>query len=165
MPIILARIDDRLVHGQVVEGWLRVINAGFIVVVNDAVAGDEMQSALYSISIPPGIKIECLTVRDAVKKFTCGYFEKEKVLVLFSNPSDVLELIKGGARLDSVNVGGLHFSEGKQQIGKGLSVDEQDVTALQEIAKAGVELEGRVLPMDERLNVIELIAKHYKKEN
>ncbi|MBU0951556.1 MAG: PTS sugar transporter subunit IIB [Elusimicrobia bacterium] len=164
MAIILARIDDRLVHGQVIEGWLRVLNASFIIVVNDLVAADKMQSALYSISIPSGIHIECLTVGEAIKKFTSGYFEKEKVLALFSNPFDVLELIKGGVELSSVNVGGLHFSAGKQQIGTGLSLNDQDVTALREIAKLGVEVEGRVLPLDERHNVIDLIAKYYKNE-
>jgi len=162
MPIVIARIDDRLVHGQVVEGWLRVINANCIVVVNDSVAGDEMQRALYSISVPSDIRIECLTVDDAVKNFTRGVFDKFNALVLFSRPADVLKFIKGGVKLVSVNVGGLHFSPGKKQISKGFSVDDNDVAVLREIANMGVELEARVLPREEHVKVLDLIEKHYK---
>jgi len=93
MPLVLTRIDDRLVHGQVVEGWLRVINANCIVVVNDIVACDEMHHALYSVSVPPDVKIRCLAVKDATKKFLNRRFlDKEKVLMLLSSPADVLDL-------------------------------------------------------------------------
>lgn len=159
MSVILARIDDRLVHGQVVEGWLRVVKANYIVVVSDEVAKDKLQQTLLSIAIPKNIKIECLSIDDAVKRLLSGYLDKEQVLLLFSGPQDVLRLLKGGVKLESINVGGMHYVDGKKQISRTLSVNSDDIAVLKEISTLSIELEGRVLPNDERINIMEVLEK------
>jgi mannose/fructose/sorbose-specific phosphotransferase system IIB component len=157
MPVVLCRIDDRLIHGQVVEGWLRIINADSIVIVSDEVAKDEMQQALLSLAVPRNIKVSSFSVEEAAKKLTEGFFQKDRLLLLFSNPQDVLRFIKSGGKITSVNVGGMHYVSGKKQILRTLSVDDKDLSSLKEISSMGIELEGRVLPDDERINVIEVI--------
>jgi PTS system mannose-specific IIB component len=159
MSVILARIDDRLVHGQVVEGWLRVVKANYIIVVSDEVAKDKLQQTLLSIAIPKNIKIECLSIDDATKRLSSGYLDKEQVLLLFSGPKDVLRLLKGGVKLESINVGGMHYVEGKKQISRTLSVNAEDIAVLKEINAMNIELEGRVLPNDERINIMEVIKE------
>ena len=67
MPVVLVRIDDRLVHGQVVEGWLKAIRATHIVVASDPVAADETQKALYLLAVPQGIQLSCLSIREAAE--------------------------------------------------------------------------------------------------
>jgi len=151
MPVVLLRIDGRLVHGQVVEGWLKSIRATAIVVASDAVAADETQKALYRLAVPQGVKLSCLTVDETVEAWTT--WKKDRVLVLVSTPQDALALIQKGARIDSVNVGGMHYREGRVQILKAVSVDDKDVAALRGLLQEGVFLEARPLPLDEPIEL------------
>ena len=86
MPVVLCRIDDRLIHGQVVEGWLRIINAEHIVIVSDEVAKDEMQQALLSLAVPRNIKVSSFAVEESAVKVTENPLQKCRLLLL-SNPS------------------------------------------------------------------------------
>ncbi|MEW6040911.1 MAG: PTS sugar transporter subunit IIB [Elusimicrobiota bacterium] len=162
MGITLIRIDDRLIHGQVVEGWLRHLNVNCIFVANSAVANDEMQCSLYNISVPSGVRVECFPVERAVPELLSGSLQDYSVLVLVSSPQDALTLVKKGLRVPSINVGGMHYSPGKQQLMKSFSVNESDVEALIELSRYNIELEGRVLPQDERVNILEVL-RNFKK--
>lgn len=162
MPITLLRIDDRLIHGQVVEGWLRTIKVDCIIVVNNAVAGDKMQCSLYGISVPSGIRVECLKVENAARELLEGKFDDCRVFLLTASPQDALALIKCGVNVPSINVGGMHYSPGKNQLLKSLSVNKSDIDALKELAGLNIELEGRVLPMDERIDIMKVIEKREK---
>jgi PTS system mannose-specific IIB component len=159
MGIVLTRIDDRLIHGQVVEGWLKNIVVGHIAIISKEVAADKMQQVLFSIAVPKSIKVSALGVEEAVTKYKESFFDNDNFMLLLSTPQDVLKLIEGGVRLDSVNVGGMHFTPGKKQILKALSVDESDIKALMAIHKMGVKLEGRVLPGDDMLDIVEILTK------
>ncbi|MBN1622329.1 MAG: PTS sugar transporter subunit IIB [Endomicrobiales bacterium] len=159
MSIILARIDDRLIHGQIVEGWLRVIKANSVIIVSDEVARDKVQQTLLTIAVPDNININSFSIDEAAEKIKEKEFEKKKIMLLFSNPQDVLRFIKKGVKLTSVNVGGMHYTPGKKQILRTLSVDENDILVLKEINKMDVKLEGRVLPGDDYIDVIETIEK------
>lgn len=159
MPIVLARIDDRLIHGQIVEGWLKVVGATQIMIVSDEVAKDKMQQALMSMAVPKSVKVFSLSIDDAAARYAKDQFAKDNVLLLFSNPRDVRRLVEKGVKIRSVNVGGMHFSPGKRQILRTLSVDDQDVQDLNAVSAAGIELEGRVVPTDERINVAEALKK------
>jgi mannose/fructose/N-acetylgalactosamine-specific phosphotransferase system component IIB len=153
MAVALLRIDDRLVHGQVVEGWLRSLRATFVVVASDAVAADEMQMALYALAVPYGTRLSCLSIARAAKEWRDQLWEKERVLVLVSNPQDVLRLLEAGAPVRSVNVGGMHFKEGRIQVMKAVSVDESDLLTFRRLAEKRVVLEARPLPLDEPVDV------------
>ncbi len=159
MSIVLTRIDDRLIHGQVVEGWLKNINVDHIAIISNEVAADKMQQVLFSIAVPKSIKVSALGVEEAAVKAKEGYFDKYRFLLLLSTPQDVQRLIEGGVKLDSVNVGGMHFTPGKKQILKALSVDEHDIASLLAIHQAGVKLEGRVLPGDDMIDIVEVIKE------
>jgi PTS system mannose-specific IIB component len=159
MPIILVRIDDRLIHGQVVEGWLRVIRVNHITVISDQVARDKVQQALLSMAVPSNIKVTNFMVDEAAQKINGSYFDGDRVLALLSRPQDVLRLLTAGVKFSSVNVGGMHYSPGKRQILRNLSVDDSDLSALQEIGRMGIELEGRVLPSDDRIDIIDAMRR------
>lgn len=161
MGIVLVRIDDRLIHGQIVEGWLKIIDVNHIVVISDEVARDRMQQTLLSMAVPSNVKVTCFAVDEAAQKVTAAPFINDRVLLLLSRPADALRLVKRGVALPGVNVGGMHFSQGKQQLLRNLSVDDEDVAALRGLAAAGIELEGRVLPSDERINVFEVVRKKF----
>lgn len=159
MAIILSRIDDRLIHGQVVEGWLNVVGVDTIVVVSDEVASDSMQQALLSLAVPSNILLEMLSVKDTSKSILDGKYQDRRVMLLFSNPFDVVSLLKLNVKLDSVNVGGMHYYTNKIQILKYMSVDSNDIAALKEISSLGTVVEGRILPNDTKADIIEIINK------
>jgi mannose/fructose/sorbose-specific phosphotransferase system IIB component len=163
MPIVLVRIDDRLVHGQIVQGWLKNIAVDKIVVASDIAASDGLQQMLMAMAVPANVSLEVKTVDETIKAIASGQYAKPKTMILFSSPADVLKMIENGADFKSVNVGGMHFVNGKRQILRNMSVDDADIENLYEIYVRGIELENRVLPLDERTNIIPVIEKEYLK--
>lgn len=164
MPIELVRIDDRLVHGQIVQGWLKSIDIDKIVVASDMVAGDSMQQMLMAMAVPSSISFEAKEVKDVAKAIVNKEYEKNKVMILASTPADILSLLENNADIKSLNIGGMHFVNGKRQLLRNLSVDDEDVKNLYKISQYGIEIEGRVLPDDERINIVPIIEKEYKEK-
>ncbi|MDR1696438.1 MAG: PTS sugar transporter subunit IIB [Endomicrobium sp.] len=162
MPIVLARIDDRLIHGQIVQGWLKNIDVDKILVASDWVACDPVQKMLMAMAVPANIEFEVRNVRDAAESVSSGIPGGQKIMILASNPKDFLSMIENGAPIKSVNVGGMHFVSGKRQILYNMSVDDEDIKNLYRIYEKGIEIEGRVLPADERTNIIPVIEKEYE---
>lgn len=153
MSVDLVRIDDRLVHGQVVEGWARALRVERLVVASDDVAADDTQTALYGLAVPQGVELECLGVEEAAKRWKMGAWKQGKTLLLVAGPQDVLRLLDAGAPLETVNVGGMHFREGRIQVLKAISVDEDDVKAFRRLCQEGIVMEARPLPLDEPIDL------------
>ncbi|MDE2039106.1 MAG: PTS sugar transporter subunit IIB [Elusimicrobia bacterium] len=157
MPLSLVRIDDRLVHGQVVEGWIPRLKIEQVLVACDAAAKDDLQASLMRLALPEKIGLDVLGVAQAARHpgFQPGYLKR--LLVLVPGPREILELLDGGAAFSTVNVGGLHYTAGKVQLGKAIFLSEEDRTALREILRRGVALEGRALPSDKPLDILALV--------
>ena len=163
MAVELLRIDDRLVHGQVVEGWVKALRISRIVVASDAVDADDTQKALYFLAVPHGVELSCLKLEDAAREWKGGRWNNDRTLVLVSTPEEALALQHAGAPVNSVNLGGLHFRNGRVQVLKGISLDDHDVRALKSMASQGVLLEARALPLDEPVDMI-LFLKRWQEE-
>ena len=153
MSVELLRIDDRLVHGQVVEGWLKALHIKHIVVASDPVEADETQKALYFLAVPHGVEMTCLPVTQAAQAWKAQRWKKDRALVLVSTPQDAVRLFDAGAPIQSVNLGGLHYRSGRVQVLKGVSLDDADVRALKSLAAKGIMLEARPLPLDEPVDI------------
>lgn len=159
MEIRLARIDDRLIHGQVATAWAKQININRIIVVSDEVANDSLRKFLLQEAAPPGIKSNVVTVSRMLDVYDNQLFQEQKVMLLFTNPQDVERLIRGGMRLNSLNIGGMRFTAGKQMITNFVSIDEQDADAFRYLDEQGIELEVRKVPTDRKVNLMELLDK------
>ena len=153
MSVELLRIDDRLVHGQVVEGWVKALRINHIVVASDSVEADDTQKALYFLAVPQGVKFTCLTIVEAASAWKANRWKTDNALLLVSTPQEALALLNAGAPLTSVNLGGLHFRTGRVQILKGISLDDHDVAALKALSSKKVVLEARPLPLDEPVDI------------
>ncbi len=162
MSIVLVRIDDRLVHGQIVQGWLKILDVSTILVVSNRVNLDIMQQMLMTMAVPGNIKLDIKNLKDATSVITGGQYDKERVMILAINPSDVLYMVENGADFKSVNVGGMHFICGKRQLLHNLCVNDNDVENLYKIHVKSIEIEGRILPEDEKKDITFLIEKEYK---
>lgn len=148
MGISLLRVDDRLIHGQVVEGWVPFLKVDLVIVVSDAAAADEIQTALMKMALPPSVGLLVLPVMEAAASLKSAQLAKRSALVLVPGPAEALALVENGVAVDRINVGGLHYTVGKVQLGRALFLDEKDRLALRALAAKGVRLEGRALPGD-----------------
>ncbi|HHL2562290.1 TPA: PTS mannose transporter subunit IIAB [Yersinia enterocolitica] len=159
MKIGLARIDDRLIHGQVATRWTKETNVSRIIVVSDEVAADKMRSTLLKQVAPPGVTAHVVDVEKAIRVYNNPKYAKDRVMLLFTNPTDVVRLVEGGVDIKSVNIGGMAFRQGKTQVNNAVSVDEKDVEAFKKLNARGIELEVRKVSSDSRLKMMDLISK------
>lgn len=157
MALSLVRIDDRLVHGQVVEGWVPHLKADLVLVASDAAAADETLVMLMRMALPDKVELQVLPVDRAARHPDLAEGSRRKVLVLAPGPKEVLALLERGASFSKVNVGGLHYTAGKVQLGKAIYLSEEDLAALRAISGRGVKLEGRALPGEKEIDLLDLI--------
>lgn len=159
MTLSLIRIDDRLIHGQVVEGWLNAINVNHILIASDEIAHDDFQKTLLSLAVPPQVRASFFAIQDAARYLLTGQTPQDRIIVLLHGPHETLELLRAGVRISSINVGGMHYAEGKHQILPFLSVNNEDRVAFEELSKMNVMLEGRVLPGNAPIDIIDILHK------
>jgi mannose/fructose/N-acetylgalactosamine-specific phosphotransferase system component IIB len=158
VSLSLVRIDDRLIHGQVVAGWVPFLRAELVVVACDSAAADETQAALMRLALPDSVELEVLPVAAAAKHPALAAGSPKRALLLAPGPQEVLELLEHGVSISKVNVGGLHFSAGRVQLGKAIFLSESDKDALREISRRGVKIEGRALPNERELDILDMIG-------
>ena len=142
------RVDDRLIHGQVVEGWVPHLKVDLVVIVSDATADDDIQTALMKMALPPAVGLIIVRVADAPAALSSPQMAARRALVIVPGPSEALALVEKGVAVDRINVGGLHYTVGKVQLGRALFLNDDDKAALRALAARGVRLEGRALPTD-----------------
>lgn len=159
MTIGLARIDDRLIHGQVATRWTKETNVKRIIVVSDEVAADTVRKTLLTQVAPPGVTAHVVDVAKAIRVYDNPAYAKDRVMFLFTNPTDVERLVEGGVKITSVNIGGMAFRQGKTQVNNAVSVDDKDVAAFRKLNDRGIELEVRKVSSDSPLKMMDLINK------
>ncbi|PVZ82789.1 PTS mannose transporter subunit IIAB [Serratia sp. S1B] len=159
MIIGLARIDDRLIHGQVATRWTKETNVSRIIVVSDEVAADHVRKTLLTQVAPPGVTAHVVDVEKAIRVWNNPKYAGERVMFLFTNPTDVCRLVEGGVDIKSVNIGGMAFRQGKTQVNNAVSIDEKDIEAFKKLNDRGIELEVRKVSSDSQLKMMDLINK------
>ncbi|MDD3313594.1 PTS sugar transporter subunit IIB [Pseudodesulfovibrio sp.] len=144
--MFLVRIDNRLIHGQVIEAWLPYTGAKTVVVANDDLADDVLQQEIMSLAIPQTISsvfVGVENLHDAVADMP-----PSDVLVLFSNCSDARRAYDTGFAFNLLNVGNVHYTPGKKQISPSVALSDEDEGCLRHLTKKGVTLDFRCVPND-----------------
>jgi PTS system mannose-specific IIB component len=152
MSIILTRIDNRLIHGQVLETWLPYVHANCLVVANDDISASPLKRMMMEASVPSRVRVEIGSVAEIAGLFEQGEFDELRVLLLFATTADSLEALKAGLKFDRLNLGNLHAGQGKAQFSCTVYLDPEDVENLEQIDQAGVEISARCLPGDSARN-------------
>lgn len=161
MIIKLARIDDRLIHGQVTTVWSKEADADRIIIVSKEVYADAVRKTLLKQAAPPGMKVNIVDVPKAAAVYANPKYKQTKVFYLFTNPAEALELIKSGVPIKTLNIGGMQFKDGKKQITKAVSLDEDDATAFRELDRLHITLDLRVLKTDPKTDILKLIDERF----
>jgi len=146
MPVKLVRIDDRLIHGQVILGWVPAVKPGRIVVANDRVAGSDWERKFYSSCVPPEVNVSFAGVAEAARQITGNLYQNEQLIVLLESAKDALAFIGAGVAVTEVNVGGLHFREGSVELLPFVFLVHEERAALRELVKRGVTLSAQDVP-------------------
>ncbi|MFK4938757.1 mannose/fructose/sorbose PTS transporter subunit IIB [Lactococcus petauri] len=159
IKINLARIDSRLLHGQVATAWTPDSKANRIIVVSDAVAKDEMRKTLITQAAPPSVKANVVPIKKMIEVAKDPRFGETKALLLFETPQDALAAIEGGVPVETLNVGSMAHSTGKTMLNSVLSVNKDDVAAFEKLRDLGVKFDVRKVPNDSKSDLFALINK------
>ena len=148
MSIVLTRIDNRLVHGQVLEAWVPFVQANCIVVANDDLARTALRRVMIEASVPKSIRVVIGSVEEICQQFVNNRFAEEKVLLLFASSEDALSAYRRGIGFRELNLGNMHQGKGTYQLSCTIHLDQSDVENLRSLEDQGVEIISRCVPAD-----------------
>ena len=158
MGIKLTRVDDRLIHGQVATSWIRSHDINVIVVVDNNLSTDKSQIAILRMSAPSSVKVYVMDEDKFLEKFNAGILDKYNVMLVFENVFTPLHLVEKGMKLETLNIGGVRFKDGRKQFAKQLSLSPEEVEAVHQLFDHNVKLEMKQLASDSSGDVMGLIT-------
>ena len=159
MSVVLYRVDERLIHGQVVLGWADAVRPEHYVVVDDELAGSAWEQELYNLALPEGMDAEFLDVEAARERLPDLEAQGRRTVLLTRDVASMLRLAEGGLMEGrAVNLGGIHHAAGREQVRSYLHLDAEDRSRIRALGEAGVEVSGRDLPGSSRVGVDALVG-------
>lgn len=147
MPIILSRIDDRLIHGQVVIGWGRPLGLQRIVLVDDTVAGNDWEQDLYRVAVPDEIELVFSTVRGASDRLAEWSADSRRTAILTGDIHTMAQLVAADTdNLPRINVGGIHQRAGRTERLPWVYLSDEELAELHTMSQAGREITAQDVP-------------------
>ncbi len=138
-----ARVDNRLVHGQVIEAWIPYTGSKVLVVADDSLAGDKMRQTIMGLAIPRPIQTFFVPLTDAASTLARAGAD---TFLLFADCRSARKAFEHGACYSCLNIGNLHYSKGKEQVCDHVALGDEDYQNLRYLAAHGVELDFRCVP-------------------
>lgn len=145
---VLARVDTRLLHGQVATAWTKATQPNRIIVVSDNVAKDNLRKSMIEQAAPPGVKANVVPIKKMIEVAKDPRFGATKAMLLFETPEDALKAIEGGVDIKSLNIGSMAHTKGKVAVNKVISLGKEDLDTFDQLKKLGVKLDVRKVPSD-----------------
>lgn len=159
LKINLARVDTRLLHGQVATNWTPASKADRIIVASDKVAADDLRKGLIKQAAPGNVKANVVPIKKLIEAAKDPRFGNTHALILFETPQEALEAIEGGVPITELNIGSMAHSTGKTMVNNVLSMDKDDVATFEKLRDLGVKFDVRKVPNDSQKDLFELIKK------
>lgn len=147
---LAVRVDDRLIHGQVVTQWVKVFKAQKIVVIDDTVAKDKMQKNILKFAAPSDIKVSILSVEKAAEVWEKNKFGNLSVFVLFKDVKQIAKLKEKGVSFDEITLGNMSIVNGRKQIYKSTGFTEEEAQVLFDLQKDGMHIFFQTQPTDKK---------------
>lgn len=157
MIIALARVDDRLIHGQVTTVWSRHANISRIIVVCREAANDKLRSTLLKQVAPPGISVHVVDPDKFVRVYNNPKYKNDRVMILFDNIHEVKETIEKGVEIEVLNLGSISYKKGRIQLGKAIFFTKEESEILLDLANLGVKFDTRGVTTDSQIDIVQLI--------
>ena len=146
--IVNVRMDERLIHGQVAGIWAPSLHTQRIIVINDEAAADTLQTSYLRMAAPTSMRLSVLPVESAAKNIRSGKYGKQRLFLVFKNPTDVLRYLKAGGKLTHVNVGNMSYKEGSKDITKSIKVLDEEIDVFESIAAMDINVTAQLVPND-----------------
>lgn len=157
MSIVLVRVDQRLLHGQVVEGWLPFLKADTVVVADDAIAGDPISMIAMNAACPSRVKLAVMNLVEAAEAAAGGKLPGKRTLLLVGTVQALDAIWRGGCRAESVNVGNVPIGPGRSRVTPSVALSKDEMTTLDGIAASGATVEAKAVPKE---HGVDLEAMH-----
>lgn len=152
--IVLARIDDRLIHGQVMTAWVQHTGGNEIVIADDKVAKDPFLCAVITGAVPKHLKAQAMTLKDAAAYLKEKEDDQEKkFIILTKGPDAYLELIQSGVNIQEINLGGMGSRQGRTKLYKNISAGQDERDMFQELTEKNVHIYIQVVPNTEKVEL------------
>ncbi|KAL3949908.1 PTS system mannose/fructose/N-acetylgalactosamine-transporter subunit IIB [Lentilactobacillus hilgardii] len=162
MDIRLARVDSRLLHGQVATFWTRYVKPNRIMVVSDTVAKDNLRKTLITQVAPPGVRANVVSVNKMIRAYFDARFDSFNTLLLTENVKDMLRLAEGGVNFSKIgiNVGSIAYEDGMTMITDAVAMNDDIVKQIQTLTNDfHLEVTAQKIPADKKINLVNLIKK------
>ena len=150
--LVFTRIDDRLIHGQVVAAWLRAYdNVKNILVVDDATSRDAFMHDMFRLLVPPGITIEIKSVDDAVLQLREGL--PKPTMMIVKAPVTIQRILDQGITFPKLNVGGMGMSAGRKKLFQNISATMEEREMFKKMIASGMTVELQIIPAAKTVNL------------
>ena len=158
MSLDLVRVDDRLLHGQVVVGWGRELKPDLLVLADDDVAANDWEQDLYRTGVPEGMEVEFLSVAAGAQAIDGWANSSKRTIVLVSNIDSLVRLCEAAPAIRRVNLGGVHNQGGRHQCLRYIFLDDTETEQLRKLLDRGIEITAQVLPNARPIAIAELLG-------
>jgi len=148
MSLILTRIDNRLIHGQILEAWVPHLQVDCIIVANNEIAAQTIQRTLMAAAVPKSIRVVIASLAEVAELFSGHELDAARVLLLLANPGDAMAAYRGGIRFSELNLGNLHCGDGKLRYSCTVALDPVELDNLRQLEAEGVRIAARCIPSD-----------------
>lgn len=158
MSVLLYRVDERLIHGQVVVGWGAALRPGRLVVVDDQLAGSPWEQELYAMGVPGEMAAEFWTVADAVERLPDWQGNGERVLLLTRDIATMNRLARTGLLAGvEVNIGGIHHAPDRTRVLRYVFLSDAERRGLERLSEQGAHVVARDVPSARGVELDELV--------
>ncbi|MBT3392472.1 MAG: PTS sugar transporter subunit IIB [Elusimicrobiaceae bacterium] len=155
MAITFIRVDDRLIHGQIIQAWLPVIKVEEILVVSEETAKDKIRKSMMRISVPQNYNLETLNCKSATNYLKEN--ESKKIMILCHTTKELRCLVDAGVDFKQVNIGGMHYSHGKEELVKNVFAGEEDRENLKFLLDKNIDIDTRMIPSAKNENIKKIL--------
>jgi PTS system mannose-specific IIB component/fructoselysine and glucoselysine-specific PTS system IIB component len=145
MSLALVRLDDRLIHGQVVVGWGQPLNVAFIILVDDEVRDSAWEQDLYRMGVPPSIEVVFASVEEARRRIP-DWEADPRVGILLAGDIDTMTALVAGGNIPRVNIGGIHHRTGRSERLRYVYLTDEEAAKLRRFASDGIEVTAQDVP-------------------
>lgn len=154
--LVFCRVDDRLIHGQVVTAWLHAYsNVTHVLVVDDKTSQDPFMQTMFELLIPKGITIEIKSVADAITTIKAGL--PKPTMMIVKTPATIKSLRDGGVDIDFFNIGGMGMTGKRYKFYRNISADDEERALMKQLVDDGVKIEIQIIPAQENFDVSKLL--------
>jgi PTS system mannose-specific IIB component len=155
--VVLTRVDDRLVHGQVMTSWQKATGANKFMVIDDEVAANELTKTVLKGVVPSQVKLGIFTVQKAADRLIKGFKPTDKVIILVKTPITILRLAQAGASFKALNIGGMGITAKRKTFYQNIACSDEEIEAMKELIEMGCNVTIQIVADDQKVDVAKLL--------